>query len=64
EIDSGGAILKRLVTGFSIRHVVAVGRTAQRALTQLGVGHLPVRHPSHGGKKAFLAGLDRWLVTD
>ena len=39
--------------------LIAVGRVAERAIT---IWHpdmqvVAVRHPSHGGKKAFIAGL-------
>jgi len=38
--------------------VIAVGRTAELALHRLGLNDFAaVRHPSHGGKRAFIAGL-------
>ena len=38
--------------------VIAVGRTAERALGRLGIRNFRVvRHPSHGGKRAFIQGL-------
>ncbi len=40
----------------ALRRVVAVGRIAERAL-----GCPSVRHPSHGGAKAFRSGLNEWL---
>jgi uracil-DNA glycosylase len=56
EIEAGLAFLRPLAEG---RRVVAVGRVAERAL---GVG--AVRHPSHGGAKAFRAGLASALVGE
>jgi len=35
----------------------AVGRVAQRALEAIGVEATYIRHPSHGGKRDFLAGV-------
>jgi uracil-DNA glycosylase len=37
--------------------VVAAGRIAERSLVALGVPCVYVRHPSHGGKTAFQAGV-------
>jgi hypothetical protein len=45
EVDAGVGFARRLASG---RTVVAVGRTAQRAL-----GVPSVRHPSHGGAVLF-----------
>jgi uracil-DNA glycosylase len=43
------------------RAVAAVGRKAAEALVLLGVPHVPMRHPSHGGALAFEASLRRLL---
>jgi hypothetical protein len=38
--------------------VIAVGRTAENALQRLGGKNFDsVRHPSHGGKRAYIDGL-------
>ena len=37
--------------------VVAVGRRAETALAAVGVEFIPVRHPSHGGRELFSAGV-------
>jgi hypothetical protein len=50
EIGSGQRYALALTAG---RSVVAVGRLAQEVCR----GGLPVRHPSHGGGRAFQAGL-------
>lgn len=39
--------------------LVAVGRRAERALSLLDMPHRGIRHPSHGGKRAFLSGLKK-----
>ena len=49
EIDGGLSFLRELAPG---RRTIAVGRVAQAA-----VGGPYVRHPSHGGARAFRAGL-------
>jgi uracil-DNA glycosylase len=43
------------------RAVAAVGRKAAEALALLGVDHVPMRHPSHGGALTFEADLRRLL---
>ena len=35
----------------------AIGRVAQRALEAIGVQATYIRHPSHGGKRKFVAGV-------
>jgi uracil-DNA glycosylase len=49
EIEAGLGFARRLARR---RHVIAVGRVAERALGAPGV-----RHPSHGGAAAFRIGL-------
>jgi uracil-DNA glycosylase len=49
EIASGRVFADELAAG---RHLICIGRVAQRALGGAGV-----RHPSHGGAVAFAAGL-------
>ena len=56
EIEAGRAFLDELARG---RRVLPVGRLAERALGVRGV-----RHPSHGGARAFRAGLVEWLGAD
>jgi len=54
EVEASAPFLEDLVSG---RRVVAVGRLAERRL-----GAPSVRHPSHGGAKAFRAGLVELLA--
>jgi hypothetical protein len=56
EVEAGLPFVAELARG---RDVVPVGRTAERALGLRGV-----RHPSHGGARAFRAGLVEWLDAD
>jgi len=55
ELKAGIEVLGVLLALLPAAQPVAVGRVAQEALRTAGV-HAPyVRHPSHGGKRAFLA---------
>jgi hypothetical protein len=57
ELRDGLPVLDVLVSELPSAKVVAVGRVAQRALGELGLDAPYVRHPSHGGKRAFEAGI-------
>lgn len=46
-------LLALLIDAFRPRVVCALGRDADHALARLGVDHLYVRHPSHGGQGQF-----------
>ena len=48
---------------FPIDRVVAIGNHADRSLTMLNIPHTKVRHPSQGGKQAFVAGMARLSQT-
>lgn len=58
ELDVGARFIQNLLKLFpSIKTVVAVGNRADESLTRQAIEHLKIRHPSHGGKKDFVAGL-------
>jgi uracil-DNA glycosylase len=57
KVQAGLEVLRTLLAMFPGARPVAVGRVAQRALTDLGICAPYVRHPSHGGRHAFEAGL-------
>ena len=57
EVAAGVPYLERVLAMIAPRVVVGVGRISQAALTGLGVEHVPVRHPSHGGATEFAAGM-------
>lgn len=57
EVALGRPFLQELCNLFTIHTIIAVGNTAAHALAQWGVSHEKVRHPSHGGKQQFQAGL-------
>jgi len=56
EVAEYGAVLSGVLERVGAEVVVAVGRTAERSLDDLGIDATYVRHPSHGGARAFRAG--------
>jgi uracil-DNA glycosylase len=63
ELEIGATFVARLLRFFPIERVVAIGNYADRTLTRLGVEHAKVRHPSQGGKRAFVEGMARFAGT-
>lgn len=60
ELLLGAALLAHVLELFQPDVVAAVGRSAARTLDHAGLhGYRQLRHPSHGGKAAFVAGLSR-----
>jgi uracil-DNA glycosylase len=59
ELEMGRPFMRRLIRGFNIELVVAVGNHAHDSLTELGIEHELVRHPSMGGKVKFVEGMAR-----
>lgn len=59
ELRLGERFLTDILSLFSIETVVAVGNSAAKSLTRLGIEHVKVRHPSQGGKQDFVAGLQK-----
>jgi uracil-DNA glycosylase len=58
ELRAGAQVLGELVQRLAPRATVAVGRSAERALAELGLPvHGSVRHPANGGATAFRSGL-------
>jgi uracil-DNA glycosylase len=58
ELRAGAEVLGELVERVAPRATVAVGRSAERALGELGLPcHGSVRHPANGGAPAFRSGL-------
>jgi uracil-DNA glycosylase len=58
EVRMGQESLARLIDLVQPRLVIAVGRTAERALKDLGVAATTVRHPSYGGAPVMLQQLE------
>ncbi len=61
EIEAFSGVLERIVDVIDPSHVVAVGRKAERALNQIGIRNIYVRHPSQGGAKSFEDGVVKVL---
>jgi uracil-DNA glycosylase len=57
ELRIGASFIERLLDLFPIEFVVAIGNQADISLTQLGIAHEKVRHPSQGGKVKFVMGM-------
>lgn len=63
ELLLGQQFIARLMELFPIERVIAIGNHAGRSLSALGIAHTKVRHPSQGGKKAFVAGMAQLSQT-
>jgi len=57
EIEAGLELLTQFLELFPAATPVAIGRVAERGLSTFGVDAQYVRHPSMGGKSAFLEGV-------
>lgn len=58
EKDLGRPYCERLIAAFPGCSVLAVGDTAEQALTKIGVGYTKLRHPAYGGARKFSEGLN------
>ncbi|MEM7111727.1 MAG: uracil-DNA glycosylase [Chloroflexota bacterium] len=63
ELALGRPFLLDLLTLFPIQQLVAVGNKAAESLGRWGQTAVKVRHPSHGGKRAFTQQLHDCLVN-
>jgi hypothetical protein len=57
DLRDGLEVLRCFLSLFPAARPYAVGRVAQRALAAIGVPAPYIRHPSHGGKREFAAGV-------
>ncbi len=57
EVAAGAEVLRCLLERYPAAVPVAVGRVAEQMLQELGRDPLYVRHPAHGGKREFVAGI-------
>lgn len=62
ELSAGLEALTVFLALFPDAQPCAVGHTAHRALRLLGIEAPYIRHPSHGGRAAFLAGISALSV--
>ena len=58
ETQAGLVVLDALMQRYPAARPVAIGRIAERRLTELGFDPVYVRHPAHGGKPEFVQGID------
>lgn len=63
ELALGKPFLSALLQLFPVPTVVAVGNKAESALTRWGISFKKVRHPSQGGKKEFVHGIQKIAGT-
>lgn len=61
EIQLGREFLRRVLALWRFERVIAVGNVAHETLNAEGIEGLKVRHPAHGGKNDFVAGLSAAL---
>jgi len=57
EMAQGREVLAHFLSLFPSTQVFAIGRVSQRALGEIGLEASYIRHPSHGGKSAFVRGI-------
>lgn len=57
ELELGKPFLQEIIRLFDISKIIAVGNQAKASLDSLGYDVPKIRHPSHGGKHEFIAGL-------
>lgn len=53
ELQDGARFLQAMRTLFPEVHVVAIGKTSDDLLSELGVAHTKARHPANGGASQF-----------
>lgn len=63
EQQLGLPFLERVLAWARPTTCAAVGRIAQRALTDLGVAHTSIRHPAQGGAAEFAHGMSALLFA-
>ncbi len=61
ETELGSGFLLRLLSLWRFQQVIAVGNVAYETLGKLRIDCHKVRHPAHGGKNDFVAGLSALL---
>jgi len=64
ELSAFDDLLEGLHELLDPESVLAVGRTAQTALSDLGIEHTYIRHPAYGGLRSFRRGVSDALASD
>jgi len=62
EFVIGKKVLEKLMALSRIQHVIAVGESAYKVLTELGITCDKVRHPANGGATKFRQQMKRLIV--
>lgn len=57
EMQIGKKFIQCILELTNVKKVVAVGRVAEKSLSQLGINADLVRHPAHGGANLFKSGI-------
>jgi hypothetical protein len=63
ELRQAEGVLRCFLSLFPQAEIYAIGRVSQGVLQDLGIDAAYIRHPSHGGKRAFTAGVEALPVT-
>ena len=61
EVKLGAVFLRQIMQEWQFEQVIAVGNVAHQTLQAEGFVCAKVRHPAHGGKNDFVAGLNALL---
>ena len=64
ELVLGAEILRRILAMWDFDQLIAVGNVAHETLQRLNLDCQKLRHPAHGGKHDFVAGLSALLSVD
>lgn len=59
ELSIGINPLLKLIEIYEIKHAIAIGRKAEKSLSNLGFPTYYVRHPAQGGKNEFIEGIEK-----
>jgi len=53
EIEFGKNVIIDILACYNIKHIYAIGKTAQKSLAGIGINAEVIRHPANGGKQEF-----------
>lgn len=66
ELRAGQVYIQKLLQIFPITRIAAVGRKAYQGLEEMNISNISlqyVRHPSYGGKRDFVKGLENFMTN-
>lgn len=64
EVKIGVKYINKLVELYDIKIIYAIGNVAQKTLLKMGRNVDKIRHPSMGGKKDFLQGINKLCIEN